>query len=62
MGIFKDGEDEEDELFDLYMLNEIHEGSNKGGSTNHTGGCLTSFLLIMTVPIGIVFGVISILV
>ena len=62
MGIFKDGEDEEDELFDLYMLNEIHEGSNKGGSTNHTGGCLTSFLLIMTVPIGIILELISILV
>lgn len=62
MGIFTDGDNEEDELFDLYMLNEIHEGGNKGGSTNHTGGCLTSFLLIMTIPIGIVLGVISILV
>ena len=59
MGIFTNGDDEEDELFDLYMLNE---DSNKGGSTNHSGGCLTSFLLIMTVPIGIVFGVISIIV
>jgi len=36
--------------------------SNKGDSTNYSGGCLTSFLLIMTVPIGIVFGVISIIV
>ena len=62
MEFFTDDDDEEDELFDLYMLNEIHEGSNKEGSTKHTGGCLTSFLLIMTVPIGIVFGVISILV
>ena len=62
MDIFTDGDDEEDELFDLYMLNEIHGGSNKGGSTNYTGGCRTSFLLIMTVPIGIVLGVISILV
>lgn len=62
MGIFTDGDDEEDEFFDLYMLNEIYKGSSKGGSTNHSGGCLTSFLLIMTVPIGIVFGVISILV
>ena len=62
MGIFTDGDDEEDELFDRYMLNEIHEGSSKSGSTNHSGGCLTSFLLIMTVPIGIVLGVISILV
>ena len=61
MGIFTYGDDEEDEFFDLYMLNEIHEDSNKG-STNHSGGCLTSFLLIMTVPIGIVFGVISIIV
>lgn len=59
MGIFTDGDDEEDELFDLYMLNE---NRNKGGSTNHSGGCLTSFLLIMTVPIGIVLGVISIIV
>lgn len=39
MGIFSDGDDEEDELFDLYMLNEIHEDSNKGDSTNHSGGC-----------------------
>ena len=62
MGIFTDGDDEEDELFDLYMLNEIHEGRSKSGSTKHSGGCLTSFLLIMTVPIGIVLGVISILV
>lgn len=62
MGIFTDGDDEEDEFFDLYMLNEIHKDSSKGGSTNHSGGCLTSFLLIMTVPIGIVLGVISILV
>ena len=62
MDIFTDGDDEEDELFDLYMLNEIHEGSSNSGSTNHSGGCLTSFLLIMTVPIGIVLGVISILV
>ena len=62
MGIFTDGDDEEDEFFDLYMLNEIHEDSNKGNSANHSGGCLTSFLLIMTVPIGIVFGVISIIV
>lgn len=59
MGIFTNGDDEEDGLFDLYMLNE---DSNKGDSTNHSGGCLTSFLLIMTVPIGIVFGVISIIV
>jgi len=59
MGIFTDGDDKEDGLFDLYMLNE---DSNKGNSTNHSGGCLTSFLLIMTVPIGIVFGVISIIV
>ena len=62
MGIFTDGDNEEDELFDLYMLTEIHEGSNKGGSTKHTGGCLTSFPLIMTIPLGIVSGVISILV
>lgn len=62
MGIFTDGDDEEDELFDLYMLNEIHEGSNKGRSYSHSGGCLTSFLLIMVAPIGIVIGVISILV
>ncbi len=58
-GYFTDGDDEEDELFDLYVLNEIHERSNKGGSPSHSGGCLTSFLLIMVAPIGIVIGVIS---
>ncbi|SEP83619.1 hypothetical protein SAMN02910289_00632 [Lachnospiraceae bacterium RM5] len=61
MGVFTDGYDQEDELFDMYMLNEIHNGSNKSGNTNCSGGCLTSFLLI-TVPIGIVLGMISILV
>ena len=40
------------------MLNEIHEGSNKGGNANHLGGCLTSLLIMMTVPIGIIIGVI----
>ena len=61
MGIFTDGDNEEDELFDMFMLNELNESTDKGASTNHSGGCLTSLLLIMTVPIGIVFGVLSIL-
>ena len=62
MGLFTEGDNEEDELFDLYMLNEIHECSNQGANANHSGGCLTSLLLIMTIPIGTALGVISVLV
>lgn len=49
MGIFTDGDNEEDELFDLYMLNEIYKDS--GGKANKTaysgGGCLTCLLFII---------------
>ncbi len=51
MGMFTDGNDKEDELFEVFMLNSIHDGSSKGGNSNHAGGCLTSFLIIITVPI-----------
>lgn len=44
MGIFTDGDDEEEELFNLYMLSEIHENSSKGGSTNHAGGVHLSMM------------------
>lgn len=57
MGIITDG-DGEDELFDLFMLNEI----SNGGNTNHSsGGCLSCVLLFLMVPIGVVIGVISVL-
>ena len=47
MEIFTDGNDEEDELFDLYMLNEIHQSSSKGGNTGGAGGgCLTVYCKI----------------
>lgn len=36
--------------------------SNKGGNANRSGGCLTSIILMMAVPIGIIIGVISVLV
>lgn len=48
MGIFSDGNDEDDELFDLFMLNEINKDSNSGKtnhSSRHSGGCLTSLCL-----------------
>ena len=50
MGIFSD--DEDDELFDLFMLNEINEDSTSSNSKKSGGGCLTCFLLMMAVPIG----------
>ena len=52
MGIFTDGDNEEDELFDLYILNEIHKDS--GGKANKTaysgGGCLTCLLFMIGIP------------
>lgn len=62
MGIFNDG-GEDDELFDLFMLNEIHKdsmkGSNKGGRPKSSGGCLTSLMLMLSLSIGIIIGVVA---
>lgn len=58
MGIFTDGDNEEDELFDLYMLNEIHKDS--GGKANKTaywgGGCLTCLLFMIGIPFLFIIG------
>lgn len=58
MGIFTDGDNEEDELFDLYMLNEIHKDS--GGKANKTayscGGCLTCLLFMIGIPFLFIMG------
>ena len=62
MGIFSDGNDEDDELFDLFMLNEINKDSNSGKtnhSSRHSGGCLTSLLLMISVPVGIIMVMIA---
>ncbi|WP_027207190.1 hypothetical protein [Butyrivibrio fibrisolvens] len=65
MGIFQNGDDEDDELFDLFMLNEIHEESIKnrqGSSGSGRGGCLTSLILMLSIPVGIAFGIVYMLV
>ena len=58
MGIFTDGDNEEDELFDLYMLNEIHKDS--GGKANKTaysgGGCLTCLLFMIGIAFLFIMG------
>lgn len=66
LGIFTDEDDEEDELFDLYMLNEIHQSSFKGGNTKGNssgtvGGCLTCLLLMMAIPTSIMLALVSVL-
>lgn len=60
MGFLTDGDGEDDELFDLFLLNEINKENNKGGnSSNSGGGCLTSFLLIIAIPVTLVVATVS---
>lgn len=58
MGIFTDGDNEEDELFDLYMLNEIHKDSGrKANKTAYSGGgCLTCLLFMIGIPFLFIMG------
>ena len=65
MSVFQNGNNEDDELFDLFMLNEIHEESIKnrqGSSGSGCGGCLPSLILILSIPVGIAFGIVYMLV
>ena len=65
MGIFTDGDDDDDELMDFFILNEIHEDSKKSGNAgvNKTasGGCLTSLVLMLVIPALIIGGAIAML-
>lgn len=58
MGIFTDGDDEDDELFDMYMLNEIHKDSGgKGNKTAYSGGgCLICLLFMIGIPFLVITG------
>lgn len=52
--------EEKDELFDLFILNEINGNNNKGGKTSSSGGgCLTCVLLFCAVPVGVVILAVS---
>ncbi len=62
MGFFTDGDDEDDELFDMYMLNELSTDSNKHGNSNSSGGCLTCLLFMITIPVIVIKCCISLLV
>lgn len=60
MGLFTDGNENNDELFDLFVLNEIHEGENRRANINNSGGgCLTCLLLIIAIPVSIVAAAVS---
>lgn len=65
MGIFTDGDDDDDELMDFFILNEIHEDSKKSGNVGEnkaaSGGCLTSLVLMLAIPALIIGGVIAVL-
>lgn len=55
MTFFTDGDQDEDELFDLFILNEIQGNNKKGGKTSGSGGgCLTCVLLFLAVPVGVI--------
>ncbi len=59
MGIFTNGDSDEDQLFDLVMINKMTGGGSGG---NHSGGgCLSCLVLIVTIPAAVVVGVISLL-
>lgn len=61
MGDLRDNNNEDDELFDIFMLNEMSKdsGSKSGGSG---GGCLTCMLLMIGVPVAFIIGVASLIV
>ena len=62
LGLFTDGDDEDDELIDFLVLNEISKQENTSTNSSHSGGgCLTCFLLMMAVPIGAILITASVL-
>lgn len=53
-----DSNNDDDELFDMFMLNEMGKGSS-GKSSGSGGGCLTCMLLMIGVPVAFVIGIAS---
>ncbi len=49
--------DDDDDLMDLYLLG-ILDDHNDGGPKND-GGCLTSFALMIAVPVMVIVGIVS---
>lgn len=56
-----DSNNEDDELFDLFMLNEIGKqtGEPSVGGSSSGGGCLASLVFMIAVPAVVVGGIIS---
>lgn len=47
----------DDELMDMWMLGMLDDNSKKGSGHNNCGGCLTSMVLMISIPIMMVIAV-----
>ena len=59
MSIFSEGDDFEDYLLDMYLLESMGQRAGKGRGC--CSGCLCCFLLMLAVPVGLIIGLVNML-